>query len=376
MKDSLLSFKNHIPFVLVVMLGWKILLLLPEYLGKIFLAQRPGYVSEAYPWANFDGLHYLSIAKDGYFQYEYAFFPLFPIIIRHIEKFFRINYLESSIIIVAISLLATLLLLYKLSLLDINKRNARWVIFLFLAFPTSFFLTAIYSESLFLALSIGSFYAARKEKWVIAGILGGFASATRFVGILLFPALIIECFYQTKEKKNYLEKLKLLVKNAWGILLVPVGFVWYMLYLHNLIGDAFAFVHSQFAFGANRSSGEIILLPQVFFRYIKILYTIPPTNYDFWIAIFELIFFLLFLLYFLKRLKIIRPSYLFYSFFVVFVPTLSGTLSSEPRYILAAFPFFISLSTENVFIRYTLLILGILLESILATLFLRGYFVS
>jgi len=368
--------KSDIAIIIGITVVWRVFLFIPEFLGNTFLPQRSGYIGPI-PWANFDGTHYLSIAKDGYFQYEHAFFPVFPMLIKNLEKLLRITYLDSALLIICVSLLLSLILLYKLALLDVNIKKARWAIIMVLSFPTSFFLTAVYSEGLFLTLSIASFYAARKKRWVIAGILGGLASATRVVGVFLFPALILEYLYQKKNKESTINTIKRVIKHAWGIFLIPFGLGWYMYYLHNFIGDAFAFIHSQFAFGANRSSGEIILLPQVLFRYANILLTIPTSNYDFWIALFELVMFSLVILFLITQIRKMRISYLVYSCFVVIIPTLSGTLSSEPRYVLAAFPIFIYLATiRNTLVKYTILVSGIIFEIILTSLFLRGYFVS
>ena len=376
MKWFARTVKSDIAVIIGITVVWRVFLFIPEFLGNTFLPQRPGYIGET-PWANFDGMHYLSIAKDGYFQYEHAFFPLFPLLIRYIEKLLRITYLQSALLIVPIFLVASLFLLYKLAMLDMEKKNARWAIVFLLAFPTSFFLSSVYSEGLFLTLSIGSYYAARKKRWLIAGILGGLASATRFVGIFLFIAFVIEYFNQNKNREAIVDRLKCFLRQAWGLFFIPLGLLLYMYYLNRSIGDALSFIHSQFAFGANRSSGEIILLPQVLFRYANILFTIPVSNYDFWIALFELVMFSLFLFFLITQIRSMRVSYLAYSFLIVIVPTLSGTLSSEPRYLLAGFPIFIFLATiEKASVKYLLLITGIILEVILASLFLRGHFVA
>ena len=51
--------------------------------------------------------------------------------------------------------------------------------------PMAFFLSADYSESLYLALSIGVFLQARRGRWMWVGVLGGLAAATRSTGVLL-----------------------------------------------------------------------------------------------------------------------------------------------------------------------------------------------
>ena len=62
------------------------------------------------PWANFDGMHYLAIAEEGYHQYQQAFFPLFPLTIRAFEPLFGANYFRSAIFVTHAAFLLSLLL--------------------------------------------------------------------------------------------------------------------------------------------------------------------------------------------------------------------------------------------------------------------------
>ena len=56
----------------------------------------------------------------------------------------------------------------------------------------AFFLSAVYSESLYLALSVGLFWSARQGRWVWVGVIGALAGATRSTGLVLaLPALMI-----------------------------------------------------------------------------------------------------------------------------------------------------------------------------------------
>ena len=59
-------------------------------------------------------------------------------------------------------------------------------------FPMAFFRSAVYSESLFLALSVGAVYAARTERWAWAGgARRRSAAATRSAGVLLVVPLVL-----------------------------------------------------------------------------------------------------------------------------------------------------------------------------------------
>lgn len=328
------------------------------------------------PWANFDGVHYLEIAQYGYFQSQQAFFPFFPLVIHFFAGLFGGNYILIALTIVNVSLLITLLLFWKLVRIDYNDRIAQWSLLFFLLFPTSFFLGSIYTESIFLVFVLGSFYAARKKKWLLASILGGLASATRFVGIALLPAIIWE-WWSVNEFKIKKEKLKIFFPDFLWFVLIPMGLISYMIYLNNKFYDALAFVHTQPGFGANRTGGEIILLPQVIFRYIKIFLTVPWSSYDLKIAILEFGLFAFALGMVLILRKRIRKSYFIFSLLVIIVPTLTGTLSSIPRYLLVAFPLFIALALINsTRTKAFILIINILLMIILTSLFTQGYWIA
>ena len=148
-------------------------------------------------------------------------------------------------------------------------------------------------------------------------------------------------------------------------------------YLWQTIGDPLAFVHVQPTFGMGRSGGEIILLPQVLFRYAKMLYLASPDSLVYWRAAAEIIIFLLLAYVLLKVWRRLSRAELIYTLAVLLIPTLSGTLSSYPRYALAAIPLFAvvaeSLSTKQVFgialVQSSLLVLALIL-------FTQGFFVA
>ena len=193
-------------FIILILVVWRLFLNIVSLLARNIIPQRMGFLGPSV-WANFDGVHYLSIAKRSYVQYEQAFFPLYPWLIKRLSLLLDNNLLLSSFLISYLSFFISLVLFFKLVELDFNKKVAKRTLLFLLMFPTSFFFISVYTESLFLALILGSFYAARKKKWWLAGILGGLASATKLTGIILLLALIIEWMEQSKKKR--------LIKNFW-----------------------------------------------------------------------------------------------------------------------------------------------------------------
>lgn len=386
--------KETLIFLFVSFVAWRIWIQAFLWLGWLTFPLRDRFIGGGlkhvfdhpglWPWANFDGEHYLSIAYRGYGNLEQAFFPFFPFLIKLLSSPFKSNFsselnlfpfLVSGLIIANISFLVALILFYFLVRLDVDKKKARLSIFFLLVFPTSFFFGSVYTESLFLALILGSFYAARKKKWWLAGILGALASATRIVGVFLLPALLWEWWEQQKIKSQKL-KVKSLF-NLLPIFLVLSGLLWYMRYLSINYQDPLMFLHVQPAFGAERSVDKIILLYQVFWRYLKMIATtkVDPLYFTVWLELFTALGFLGLLI--IAYLKKIRLSYLIFAALAYLVPTLTGTFSSMPRYVLILFPGFITLSLiKNRFFRWLLIALSCLLLAISTIFFTRGYWVG
>lgn len=344
---------------------------------------------ELFSWANFDGEHYLSIAIFGYKEFEQAFFPVYPMLIALVTNLFisffakpfsidllslLLNSTMVGLLISNASFALALLLLFKLISLDFPKKIAITTIIILLLFPTSFYFGSVYNESLFLLLSVSSFYFARKKRWLLSSIFGFIASATRVFGFLLLPALVIEA-YQQRAKFS---------KTFW-LILIPLGLILYMLYQYLTVGDPFAFYNLQERVGEQHQKG-ITLLPQVYYRYIKILLTVDYSQPIYQTIILEfatgILFFLLPIYGIFKKIgsKRIRLSYLVFALLGFLLPTIQGSFSSLPRYVIVLFPSFLAaaLWINNIhksikIIVYFSLILMLFLET---TLFLRGYWVA
>lgn len=369
--------------IIQLFIVWRILLviLLSSALSFVPLAGEnflgggfKNYLRNPYllSWANFDGEHYLSIAQVGYKGLEQAFFPIYPILMRFLAQPFGVNLYSLTIAGLTISNLSfilALIFLHKLIKIDFPKRIALLTLTSLIIFPTSFYFGALYTESLFLLLIVLSFYFGLKNNWKLAGIFGMIASATRVFGILLLPALIIEAW----QKKDWSYKL------LW-LLLIPLGLGAYLYYLWLTTGDPLIFYHNQPLVGEQHQLG-IVSLPQVFFRYFKILTTFDTTNILFQTIILETLMASLFLVlpiygYFKK----IRLSYLFFALTSFLLPTIQGSFSSLPRYTLVLFPSFLALAiwlnNRSKITRLTIQALSLLGLSIETMLFLRGYWVA
>lgn len=328
-------------------------------------------------WINFDGEHYLAIIQQGYRPLTYFYFPLYPLVAR-ILTFWgenQFSFASGGLMISNTLFVIALMGLKKLVDLDHKKVVSRTTIILLLLFPTSFYFGSFYTESLFLSLSVWSFYFARKKMWLLSGVMAGLSTATRVVGLSLLPALAIEAYLQRKDKNFNIGKVIL------GLTAVPVGIITYMYFLKVVTGDPLEFLHSVEIFGQQRSS-TFVLLPQVLYRYIfKIL---PNINYYYFPVVFttylEFITAVVFLVAIIYSFFRQRLSYVIYSLFAFVIPTLSGSFSSLPRYVLVAFPVFIIFSQllqkSKKTVRYLVYFLLVVSLIVATSLFTRGYWVS
>lgn len=383
-----LNFNSPIFKILAIFLTWRICLIaisffaiqfIPLEFKDRFLGGGPtnyAIMPQFFSWANFDGEHYLSISIFGYKHLEQAFFPFYPKLISVFSGFNPLDLITSlvnstlvGLIISNASFLFALIFLFELIRIDLSKKIAYLVIVLMLIFPTSFYFGALYNESLFLLLSVLSFYFARRGNWFYAGVFGMVASVTRVFGVLLLPALLLEA---------YTQKTKL-SKTLW-LFLIPIGLGIYMMYLNFTVGDPLAFYHFQKLVGEQHQAG-VTLLPQIYFRYIKMIISVSINNPIFQTVILELftgiVFFLLPIYGYIKK---IRFSYLVYAMLSFLAPTIQGSFSSSPRYVVVLFPSFLAaallIAELPKLIRIVILLLSSVVLVIETALFLRGYWVA
>lgn len=339
-------------------------LIIPQF-GDRFPYWHERLVSSGLPhfvWSfgNFDGVHYLGIAKDSYaYQYTQAFFPLYPVLIKLVSYLTFGNLIISALLITNAAFLAGLLIFYKLLSQTHNEKVALWSSVFLLTFPTSFYFGAIYTEGLFFLLIIASFFLSYKKKFLLSAIIGTFSSATRLIGVLLSPFL-----YSQKNPKTY-----------FYALIVPLGFLAYVLYLKLQFDNPLYFLSSQAVFGQERETTSVVLLPQVVFRYLKIILTTHGLTLI--IAIFELISTIFVLIMLFIAYKRTNRQWVFFSLTAVIIPTLTGTFASMPRYVLIAFPIYIVFAqTKSLAVKLAIITVFITLLFFFTLLFTQGYWVA
>ncbi|MGO9901051.1 MAG: mannosyltransferase family protein [Solirubrobacteraceae bacterium] len=193
-------------------------------------AVDPGRLSESFgrignplsaTAVRWDAVGYLNIAQHGYTQArETILFPLYPLLIAILGRVI-FSYVIAGVLISAVSFVVGLVLLARLTELELGRQATYPTVILLMVAPVSFFFTAVYTESLCLALSVGSIYAARHERLRTAALLAALASLTRVTGILLIVPIVM----MSRQREGRLDR-----RLGW-LLLAPgalLGFLAYM----------------------------------------------------------------------------------------------------------------------------------------------------
>jgi hypothetical protein len=154
----------------------------------------------------------------------------------------------SGFIVSNLSLLAACVLLHRIAMLCCEDRTvARCTVGVLLVFPTSFFLSGYYAESLFVATAAGSYYFALRRQWAAASLCAVLAGMTRQVGVLMVIPLVVEML--RIDWGQWRPSMADFRKHWAWLLVAPCGLFLYMAYLYWQFGDPFAFTRSAAAWG-------------------------------------------------------------------------------------------------------------------------------
>jgi hypothetical protein len=310
--------------------------------------EPPGFLNY---WAHWDGAWYSEIATQGYgvrAPESTAFFPLYPLFV----KFGRSLAGGPAVWGVVISLLCTafaLFFVYRIAENLYGVRAARASTLVLAFFPTAFFLNAVYTEALFLALTSGAVWAARvRGNLLLAGMFGAFAAATRNLGVLL----LIPLFFEWVHRRQALGLRGL----AW-LVLVPAGLVAYAAFLRQRFGDPLVFARQQSAYWERELTGPLTTLGRAWhdagegMKYVldpSTLFLGAPAGPSLEASnTLNLVFLIFFLLVMLVGFVVLPPDLSIYTSLIVLLPVLTPApefpLMSLPRFVLGAFPVFLVL---------------------------------
>jgi hypothetical protein len=289
---------------------------------------------------SWDGIWYRQIAQHGYDPVlmhgnTAAFFPLYPTLLsglRGILPFFDIVWLGA---ILSTALFAAgLCLLYGLTLERFGPQIARRTVLYLAISPLAFIFSAVYAESLFLVLAVGTFVCVERGRWILANAVGALAVLARPVGITLAPALAYKAWTDSGRRFDR----RFLIRLA-PVLLLPAAEVAFALFLWWRTGDPAATLHAQARGWGRGASFPPVLLYQTLTNGVLhqgfLRYAVDAAFAVFWLALFVVLW---------RDRREVPAEYAIFAAGVVFMPFAAGSMVSAGRLGMMGFPLFWALA--------------------------------
>lgn len=322
----------------------------------------PGHSWNPVPMhVRWDSGWYLSIVEHGYEFHgvgEFAnlvFFPLYPFLVKVAGVLLGGNYGVAGWFISGLALLGAAVALWALVRDFHPKVDPRIVLAATLLFPTAFFFSLVYTESLFLLLSVLSIYMGRKERWWAAGLIGILAALTRVTGLLLIIPLAWEY-----ARSHGFSPRRMLHIDALATALPAVGTLAFFTYHYLAFGSFLIFFELQRVWGRSFSFNA---------DHFQFFSHASTTN-----TLLDLSFVALGLALVVYVAWRVRFSYALYMLATMGVALGSGTTMSIGRYLLVLFPMYIAIATiKNEYVRWGWLLFSGLLLALYTVLFVHGH---
>lgn len=382
---------------------WRLWLLVATIVAARIIPLQSGYLAEFFagvhypswlwPWGNMDGAVFMLIAHQGYHTSELPFFPLFPLTIRLVAWLTSLPLIPAGMLVSTLAFGGAVWFLYQLLKFDKQQALFHTLFLLMLCYPTGHYYTAVYNDSLFLFLAMGTLFFGRQHRYGWASLWGALAALTRLNGLALAAYLGAEYLIEIQPQLRLLDSwssVKMvgttfiralhprlwLSKKIWWALLIPGAFVGYLAWIHWQFGDWHLFFDGVQVWHRNHLTFPL----QTIWRYFKILATVAPSTLVFWVAMAELAFTTLYGWVLWCSWKRIRFSYWLFMATSFLIPTLTGTLQGMPRYGLHLFPLFLSLAlwleSKPKWFQGLWLGIGLVLQFLYLAAYTRGYFVA
>ncbi|KAF0181120.1 MAG: hypothetical protein FD161_426 [Limisphaerales bacterium] len=292
---------------------------IPTYMKWRSLAE-PG---PAMHFAAWDGAFYLHIEEFWYRKGAdtCAFYPLLPALIKITSLITFDNSLFAGLLLTNTFSVLAALMLYALALQLHGERVAIISVLILLSHPGALFLSFIYTESLFLFLSLSFFFCLFNRRFGWVAILGVLLPLTKAVGIFCLVPLA----YSLWEKKENL-------KQYWVLLTPILGYAIYLLIMYCSTGNAFEGFKAQQMFPSKPMISNIFDLPKAVNAFLSPLELHGMLNSALDRGMF--IFFIASLYLMFKH----NRALFVYGLVIGLVPALAATFMSYSRNVLMCFP--------------------------------------
>ncbi|MGA5818731.1 hypothetical protein ACPC54_12845 [Kitasatospora sp. NPDC094028] len=369
-------------YAVVKAIGLTVFLLLLSHTGD-YLKKDPGRGGGAQPWdvlGTWDGVWYQRIAENGYnpqliplhgfplasyYENSSAFFPLYPWLMRLVGAVTGLGPYGSGIVVSVLASLVAAAGIFAIAERLGGFRAGVIAAVVWGLFPGSGVEWAVYSDSLFVALSAWACYCVMTRRWLSAGLLTLVAGLNRPTAAALIAAVSIAALVALVRRTDGV------ARPLTAMLITPWGLIGYVAWVGWRMGDWGGYFKLQrgawnryFDFGAST---------------VRTIMDVVTGHWTFWqsnpapdlIAI-ALLMALPGLLVLLRQA---RPPLVLWIYTAL---TIATALSSNQifdnisRYLLPAFPLFIGLAVALRRVRTSTLV-GLFAMPVLAAGWYAGY---
>ncbi|MHB8587129.1 MAG: mannosyltransferase family protein [Thermoplasmatota archaeon] len=185
-------------------------------------------------FARWDSGYYMDIARLGYgFKPEaWAFDPAYPftIAVGHFLLPF-LDYATIGFLISNACFFGSLVLLYHLTVRLFDAAMAWRTGVFFAVFPGTFYLSAVYSDSLFVLILLAFLLALVESRWLIAGLLASIGALARPTGLVMIAPLLAGIAVETWRTR------KVSAQAIWSIPLALEGPILFLGYAYVMTGN-------------------------------------------------------------------------------------------------------------------------------------------
>jgi hypothetical protein len=283
------------------------------------------------PFGKWDGIWYQRIADYGYdptvaHGNGVAFSPLYPLLVRETAEALSVTYLVAGILVSTVCFLLALVLLHRLIARRSGERIARTTVWLTAFFPVAYLFSSVYTESLYLLLTVLTFTLLERGWALGSSIFGALTVLARPQGILLTPALALRIWKDEGRHPSWRMALRML-----PLLLLPLAYVAFGAYLYYRTGNPFATQTAQAA-GWGRGINVLLVLGLPIAVLNGLYVGLHDTSRFMYIV--DTAFAMTWALLLLEGLirKRLPGEYLLYGSLAVILPVLAGTYLALPRY--------------------------------------------
>ena len=227
-----------------------------------------------------------------------------------------------SIAVSTVAFLVAIILLHRLIERRMGERVARTAVWLTAFFPVAYLFSSVYTESVFLLLTVLTFVLLERGWSTGASIVGSLAVLARPTGILLAPPLAWRIWKDAGHRPSW---------RLVPILLLPAAYVAFGAYLYYRTGNPFATQTAQAA-GWGRGVNVLLVIGMPIALLNGLFVGLHDTSRFMYIVdtAFAMAWALLLLEGLVRRR--LPGEYLLYGWLAVILPVLAGTYLALPRY--------------------------------------------